>query len=81
MTQSPVEPGRSSAGLDNATTYNFISTLAHKTGFLYSTGETFIVDTHKENRSEAEQIWQSTKDDKANKHIRIKGQSLIKGRN
>lgn len=76
MTQSSVEPDRSSTGLDNST-YNFISTLAHKANSLYSIVEICIVDARKEKRSQGEDVWQTMKDDKR-KYIRIYGQDLSK---
>jgi hypothetical protein len=47
MTQSSVEPEKSTAGLDN-TTYNLISALEREADFLYSTVETYINDASKE---------------------------------
>jgi hypothetical protein len=76
MAQSSLETHRSSTGLGN-TTYNIICALAQEADFLYSTVDTYIDDARKENRSQAEQIWQTIKVDKR-KHILMLKEVLSK---
>ncbi|MDQ4066824.1 MAG: hypothetical protein M3114_04485 [Thermoproteota archaeon] len=76
MTQSSVEPDKSSTGLEN-TTYNLISALEREADFIYSTVETYINDARKESRPQVEEIWKTMKEDKK-KHIRMLREALSK---
>ncbi len=76
MTQTSVKPDTSSTGLDN-TTYNLISALEREADFLYSTVSAYIDDARKENRPQAQEIWETMKQDKR-KHIRMLREALSK---